>query len=157
MAATSPSLPDKYRADDVGGKTTGSSRPTVYFSDHSRFTQIHKHSDNIGWHAPPHAMRFFGNVSEAEANRLRSREAQQAVRGRAGRNEALTFPAGDDDPNGRLFEVKEIDEGQFSTHLSRAKFVAVTDKLEQTELVNEIRSRSTTKQKDPRTDEWYFV
>lgn len=56
-------LPSHFTTLDVIGVTKGSPRWTVYFSNGSRFTQMYRTPDNLGYHAPePHF--FFGNVDE---------------------------------------------------------------------------------------------
>ena len=68
MPADSPTLPTKYTVFNNRGVTRGSSRPTVYFTDGSRFTRIHRKEDKIGYHKPPHKYLLFINIHESEMN-----------------------------------------------------------------------------------------
>lgn len=157
MPADSPALPDKYTAFDVKGVTRGSTRPTVYMKDGSRFTQIHLEENNIGYHRPCIHL-FFGNVPASEVATTAQRGALVA----AARNNALAFRGARAGEELRLFEIKadRAPTGgllNVRPHVSREAFEEDVSIAEKFKLLSEIRSRSANKQQDPHTHEWFFV
>ncbi len=124
MPADQPFLPGNYNAGQIIGVTRGSSRPTLYFDDGSRFTQRHGHQDNIGFHKPPaYGHLFFGNLPEQKARGIRYGGEEDVTKFIMG-NKSGPWPpykAPKMPKDGlRLLEVKRTIQGKgYKRHLSR--------------------------------------
>jgi len=147
MANTSATLPSKYLPNDITGVTRGKSRPTVYFSDGTRYTQIHGKIGNIGHHTDIPELIFFGNVSLHNYNTyLNTREKRLAFLNLV--NFDVLLQSFKDNPvvnGGRLFEIKKYSETRTTTHISRSYFETIS-LVEKSKLILDIRNRTNIKE-----------
>jgi hypothetical protein len=139
-------LPAEYDGACVIGVTEAVlGRPTVYFSDYSRYTQAHRRESNLGFHPGPARAFFFGNISDDLRDAVHdhfSNVATQEALGQAHVYEGLgAWMSASQDPRGRLFELRVSHSEEYGYHPSRTTFVPVADLDARRRLVDNIRAR----------------
>lgn len=118
---------NNYQNFTYEGYTLGGDLPTLYFAE-GRYTQVHGTVSNIGWHPSHTAHCIRINISPAAVKIWQ----QIPVSDAKGESEfAKKVVAGDYTDNsdqGTLCECYTDDNLNYTTHVSRSRFVKVGDK-----------------------------